>query len=108
LRNPRRPTRHELEQLAEVQHTSFGYPREEVNELVRGYSSVAVFDDYITTSPFYAGKLMLVVWAAFPSMYEAYIWDEHGRLRYVPHDLPREEHPPDERMQPDSVPATTI
>jgi len=80
---PRRPTREELEQLTQAQHTFFGYPSEEVIDLAEGYASVAVFDDYITVSPGYTGKIMLVVWRAMPSLYEAYIWNEKGELQLV-------------------------
>lgn len=37
---------------------------------------VAVFDDYATDCPGYAGKLMSVVWGGSPTMYDVFTW--HG------------------------------
>src|SRR3972149_8391716 len=38
-------------------------------------AAIAVFDNYITDSPGYAGKLMMVVWPGSPDFYEVFIWD---------------------------------
>jgi len=37
-------------------------------------ASIAVFDNYITSSPGYAGKLMIVVYDGAPEMTETYTW----------------------------------
>lgn len=48
--------------------------REELEEATKE-AAIAVFDDYCTDSPIYAGKVMVVVWPAGPSFTEVYIWD---------------------------------
>jgi hypothetical protein len=37
-------------------------------------ASIEVFDNYITSSPGYAGKLMIVVYDGAPEMTETYTW----------------------------------
>lgn len=45
-------------------------------------AAIAVFDDYITGGPGYAGKLMMVVWDGSPSFYEVYTWRD-GSIEHV-------------------------
>ena len=56
--------------------------REVAEEWLEG-SAAAVFDHYITESPGYAGKLLVVVWPAGPSITETYIWRD-GQIVNVP------------------------
>ena len=37
-------------------------------------AAIAVFDNYITSSPGYSGKLMIVVYDGAPEMTETYTW----------------------------------
>ena len=37
-------------------------------------AAIAVFDDYISDSPGYVGKVMTVVWPTGPELYEVFIW----------------------------------
>jgi len=86
--HPRKATPEELSQLAQAQHTYFAYPLDEATSMVETYASIAVFDDYATVAPYYAGKIMLVVWHARPSFYEAYIWDDEGNIHFQASELP--------------------
>jgi hypothetical protein len=38
------------------------------------HAAIAVFDEYITVGPGYAGKVMTVVWDGSPSFSEVYLW----------------------------------
>jgi hypothetical protein len=42
---------------------------------------IAVFDNYITGSPGYAGKVMVVVWDGSPAQYETYTWEGRNLQR---------------------------
>ncbi len=44
-------------------------------------AAIAVFDDYITDSPGYSGKLIMVVWAGSPSMYEVFTFKDKIQVR---------------------------
>src|SRR3972149_9970800 len=48
-------------------------------------AAIAVFDNYITDSPGYAGKLMTVVWPGSPDMYEVFIWSL-GKMKHLNQD----------------------
>ena len=54
--------------------------REEVAWLVNA-AAIAVFDDYCTGGPGYAGKVLVVVWDGGPSQTEVYIWHD-GTLQW--------------------------
>ena len=56
-----------------------------VDELTIDCAYIAVFENYVTDSPGFAGKLMSVVWGGSPSTYDVYIWDD-GKLQYVERD----------------------
>ena len=45
-------------------------------------AAIAVFDHYITSSPGYSGKLMVVVYEGGPEMTETYTWikDDVGNI----------------------------
>lgn len=89
--NPRKPTQQEKQELIEhVAKRAYNQPTEaeivEAREEVEGWlesAAVSVFDSYITDSPGYAGKILIVVWSADPSMTETYIWHD-GQIANVP------------------------
>ena len=47
--------------------------REDIEGFVES-AAIAVFDNYITSSPGYSGKLMVVVYEGAPEMTETYTW----------------------------------
>jgi hypothetical protein len=86
---PRKPTEQEKRELAEyVIENKYRDPsedeRQDEMDAVDNNAYIAVFDDYITGSPGYSGKVMTVVWDGSPSFTETYIWERHT--------LPDEEH----------------
>jgi hypothetical protein len=58
----------------------------EESDAIDSSAYIAVFDDYITDGPGYAGKVMVVIWSGSPSFTETYIWERDV--------LPGEEHTP--------------
>ena len=80
---PRRANSTEKAQLAHVLRREALSPIE-AKELVDG-ATIAVFDDYISDSPGYAGKVMVVIWPTGPQLYEVLIW-RNGSLVYVDQD----------------------
>lgn len=42
-------------------------------------TAIAVFDNYVSAGPAYAGKLMYVDWG-MPTAVTAFTWNEHGEL----------------------------
>jgi hypothetical protein len=85
MNKPRKPNRQEITQLAGYIHYKFGHGENlKEAELVVKDTCIAVFDDYISGGPGYAGKLMMVVWL-WPAAYEVYIWED-GELTHVNQD----------------------
>ena len=86
--NPRKPIKGEKKELVTyILYDEFGKSsvsredKENVEGLVE-QAAIAVFDDYITDSPGYAGKVMVVVWSGDPAYTDTYIWDrkyENGK-----------------------------
>jgi len=75
--NSRIPTREEKIELLEyiLKHDYKNDENERVN--IEGFvesAAIAVFDNYITSSPGYSGKLMIVVYDGAPEMTETYTW----------------------------------
>jgi len=75
--NSRIPTKEEKTELIEflLRHDLQNDENERVN--IEGFvesASIAVFDHYITSSPGYSGKLMVVVYQGAPEMTETYTW----------------------------------
>lgn len=71
---PRAPKRGELTELIECL-----VDEQSVDNFGKGKSlvesaSIAVFDDYVTSSPGYTGKIMIVVYDGGPGLYKAFIW----------------------------------
>jgi|SRR5947207_8156918 len=97
---PRIPTEAEKEELLEEVITQkYSNPpsdegRQDDADAIEN-ASIAVFDNYITDSPGYAGKLMVVVWSGDPSFTETYTWDRiyaNGKV-----NIPiRDTHSPEE------------
>ncbi len=101
--NPRIPTEAEKNELVTyilfdefVKSSVSGEDKETVEGLVEN-AAIAVFDDYITDSPGYAGKVMVVVWSGDPAFTDTYIWDreyENGKVNIPVRDTrsPEEGH----------------
>jgi len=53
---------------------------------------IAVFDDYITDCPGYAGRVMSVLWGAAPDTCSVFTWDDRGNLV---HESSFERSPPE-------------
>ncbi|MGZ6392257.1 MAG: hypothetical protein ACXWQZ_23710 [Ktedonobacterales bacterium] len=82
---PRRPTERETEQLVDYllrnddpeafdAGTFQQDTQQEIQDAVAN-ACIAVFDHYVTTSPGYAGKLLVVVFASSPTETHTYAWD---------------------------------
>ncbi len=83
---PRKPNQQELETLIDYVETLYWYDLEDEDIADRVKSAaIAVFDDYITDSVGYAGKLMTVVWDVSPNRYEVFIW-KNGEIEQVEQD----------------------
>jgi hypothetical protein len=74
---PRIPTKEEkielVQYLLKDDYRNDGNEREHIEGFVES-AAIAVFDNYITTSPGYSGKLMVVVYEGSPEMTETYTW----------------------------------
>ena len=75
------PTKEEKIELVEyiLQHDLKNDENERAN--IEGFvesAAIAVFDNYITSSPGYSGKLMVVVYEAAPEMTETYTWEKEN------------------------------
>jgi hypothetical protein len=75
---PRRATLEEtqlLEDYLSVEmgcwHNEADADRVNIQGLMEG-AAIAVFDNYITDSPGYTGKVIMVVWPGSPNMYEVF------------------------------------
>mgnify|MGYP000858266118 CR=1 FL=1 len=85
---PRPPTEEELQLLNRALIESGTIPPEDDLTTVREHGYIAVFDDYITDGPCYAGSIMLVVWSSAPDYYQAYTWRGKDKLELVSQLLP--------------------
>ena len=75
--NSRIPTKEEKNELVEYILTHGLKSDQGERENIEGFvesASIAVFDHYITSSPGYSGKLMVVVYEGAPEMTETYTW----------------------------------
>lgn len=75
---PRLPNKVEVAELVQFQcdlGREFEFVAGEVFD-----ACIAVFDEYKTSGPGYAGKVMVVVWNAAPSCFDLFVWQD-GRLR---------------------------
>jgi hypothetical protein len=75
--NSRIPTKEEKIEVVEYILTHDLRNDENERENIEGFvesAAIAVFDHYITSSPGYSGKLMVVVYEGAPEMTETYTW----------------------------------
>ena len=75
--NPRKPTQAEKNELVAFLLATDYANDEDERENVVGYvenAAIAVFDNYMTGSAGYAGKVMVVVYDGAPEQTETYIW----------------------------------
>ena len=90
---PRLPTETEKRELAEwlLSYENENPTPENIAEKIPLVEAahIAVFDNYMTDGPGYAGKLMSVVWSGGPDIHEVYTW-ENNRLRKEQHHLSQE------------------
>lgn len=81
MMNPRKPTEEEKKELViYILFKDYGKysVSEEDKETIEGHvesAAIAVFDHYMTDSPGYAGKVMVVVWPGSPGMTQTFIWN---------------------------------
>jgi hypothetical protein len=81
IMNPRKPTEAEKQELIAFLLAQDFADDENERENVEGYvanAAIAVFDDYVTGGPGYAGKLMVVVYDGGPYQTETYIWERES------------------------------
>src|SRR5437867_10443065 len=79
--NPRKPTEAEKNELVEYLLAN-DYENDQNERMnIHGFveqAAIAVFDDYITGSPGYSGKLMVVVYDGDPKWTETYTWERES------------------------------
>ena len=77
--NPRKPTEDEKDQLIQyLWLKNYTDPTDEDKKQEQDFvesAAIAVFDQYITDSPGYSGKIMIVVWAGGPGLTQTFIWN---------------------------------
>ena len=92
---PRGPNEQELQELAAyvVDKTLRSYTSDDIGDMLMQLEDtyIAVFENYITDCPGYAGPLMVVVWGGGPEYHEVYIWQretasDSRKLLRVPGD----------------------
>ena len=84
--NSRIPTKEEKIELVEylLKHDLKNDENERAN--IEGFvesAAIAVFDNYITSSPGYSGRLMVVVYEGSPDMTETYTWVKDNESQIV-------------------------
>jgi len=79
IRIPRSPNAVELRQLAAWLGAQ-GHDKDWADGMAAS-AAVAVFDDYCTDCPGYAGKLMSVVWSGSPSFFDVFTWVDGNLVR---------------------------
>ena len=91
--NPRKPTEQEKKQLVEfilrdedLEMFDIGNidpeRKAEIEEAVKD-AAIAVFDNYITDSVGYAGKIMVVVWPSAPEHTRTFTWYRDSTREYL-------------------------
>jgi hypothetical protein len=85
---PRKPNHEELDHLLGyclVHDYGMNFPAiEEIQQLkeIISEASIAVFDNY-TTDCEYTGRIMIVVWSASETWYQAFTWDREDQIHLV-------------------------
>jgi hypothetical protein len=74
----RKPDAQELEQLLSYYCQRFNVPIEDATPIIEN-AYIAVFPEYITGTPGYVGKVIVVVYDGSPEFYETYI-QRNGKL----------------------------
>ena len=79
---PRLPTHEEKDELWRYLCRDYSFKAQDLADTEAGQlkgciedAAIAVFDNYISDGPGYAGKVMLVVWPGGPDLREAFIWE---------------------------------
>lgn len=88
MKGPRAPTDAERQALIEHLQEDLGLtstPAQKAREKkscegLVAQAAIAVFDDYISDGPGYAGSVMMVVWSGGPEIHEVFTWDALGIL----------------------------
>ena len=84
---PRKPTPEEKAELAALNaqqnSTENSSEQSEIWTSIVDYAYIAVFDDYVTGCPGWAGKLMVVIFDGSPCEYQVYLWGLEGKLEQV-------------------------
>jgi hypothetical protein len=62
--------------------------RDEIEDAIEN-AAIAVFDNYITDSVGYAGKVMVVVWPTSPEYTQTYTWLTSGGKEYLAQEIIR-------------------
>ena len=78
--NPRKPTDVEKSELLTCfmsKYSTDGLKEQEGEDVAAMIerAAIAVFDDYITDSLVYVGKVMIVAWVGDPAFTDTYIWE---------------------------------
>jgi len=91
VNKPRLPNKEEIEELVHyVAESMGGFEANNNLEQAQGFveqAYIAVFDNYVTDCVGYAGKVMGVIWASAPNMYEVFTFSKEGNLEKVNQDL---------------------
>ena len=77
---PRKPNQKEKQELSQYLAEEYRTELEDEADVVEN-AYIGVFDSYITDGPGYAGKVMMVVWPASPSIFDVFTWDNERQIR---------------------------
>lgn len=83
---PRVPTQQEKAELEEYEKERTGEEGGAIHHFVET-AYIAVFDNFISDSPGYVGKVMLIVWPAGPSFFECFIWNREGKIERLASEI---------------------
>ncbi len=81
---PRQPTPDELREL--IEYSMRNYKETDFRSLPLP-QYVAVFDNYMTDSPGYIGKLLVVVWGGGPGFVQSFIWEKGKPMEEVENEF---------------------
>ncbi len=88
--NPRKPTQEEKEQLVQyLWLKNYVDPTDEDKKQEQDFvenAAIAVFDHYITDSPGYSGRVMIVVWRGSPGQTQTFIWNRE-EIEICPNEM---------------------
>jgi len=75
MENVRQPSQEELQELAHIVYENVLDEEETWQLIERAY--IAVFDNYMSDTPGYCGKVMVVVWPGGPELFEVFVWRDN-------------------------------